>query len=345
MRKKIVIRCITDETKGFGNFTRCYTLAKSLQKYGYKIIFIINNNKTVINKLQKRKFNHFIIPKNFTYSTEWNFIDDIMNSVNSHVLIIDMREYAESISKKLFSKNYKTILIDDAFCQKAYADIIFNGTLSKQFHNYKIVNKKSKLYLGPKYFLANEEFKKSKKSIKNICKKKKYNVLISMGGSDPANLTLNILKSLINLSDIQITVIIGPFFKNTQKIIELSNKNNIILKFSPDKIWKEFEKADVVISKSGVTLYELVLLKIPTICIIAFKHEAQNAQFFMNKGCIINLGMYNILKKDQLPKTLKRLLDNPEKRKQLCIRSGKVMDGKGLNRTSQIISKIYDNYK
>jgi UDP-2,4-diacetamido-2,4,6-trideoxy-beta-L-altropyranose hydrolase len=345
MRKKIIIRCITDESKGFGNFTRSYTLAKSLQKLGHKIIFIINNNKTIIDKLQKKKFRYFIIPKKFTYFTEWNFIDNVMNSVNSQLIVIDMREYAESISKKLLDKNYKVILIDDAFCKKAYADIIFNGTLSKQFHNYEIVNKKTKLYLGPKYFMANEEFEKSKKSLKNICKKKKYHILISMGGSDPTNLTLVVLKSLINLSDIQITVIIGPFFKNTRKITELCNKNNVKLKFAPDKIWKEFEKADVVISKSGVTLYELVLLKIPTICIIAFKHEAKNAQFFMKKDCILNLGMYNRLKQDQIPKALKQLLDNPKKRKQLCLRSGKVIDGKGLNRTSQIISKIYDNYK
>jgi len=65
MRKKIAIRCITDKSKGFGNFTRSYTLAKSLRNLGYQIIFIINNNKTVIKKLQKRRFSYRIIPKKF----------------------------------------------------------------------------------------------------------------------------------------------------------------------------------------------------------------------------------------------------------------------------------------
>jgi len=344
MRKKIVIRCITDKSKGFGNFTRSYTLAKSLRNLEYQIVFIINNNKTVIKKLQKSRIGYRIIPKNFTYTTEWRFINNLMNSMNSKLIVIDMREYAEYLSKKLLGKNFKVVLIDDAFCKKAYADIIFNGTIPKQFHNYKIINKNVNLYLGPKYFLASDEFEKSKKLINEICKKKKYNVLISMGGSDTRNLTLFILKSILKLHDIQITVIIGPLFKNTKKILELSHKKNIQLKFAPDKIWKEFQKADVVISKSGLTLYELALLNIPAICIVGFKHEEPNAQSFMKKGCIINLGMYNMVKREQIQKTLRRLLDDTIKRKKMCKKAEKVIDGKGLKRSIQIISKIYENY-
>jgi len=340
MNEKIVIRCLTEKSKGFGNFTRAFTVGEELRRKGFEIIFLVNKNKIIINKLQKKNICYNVIPQKFSYKTEWQYINNFMNSIESKVILLDMREYSDNICKKLFKKNFKVIVIDDAFCKKTYADIIFNGTLPSKHHNYEIINKNSKLYLGLKYFIAKKEFYHYKKIISNIKKKKKYNVVISMGGSDPKNFTYFILKSITSLPQIEITVIIGPFFKNIEKIRKLiKDKKNVKLKFDPNYIWKEFHKADVVITKSGITLYELAMLRIPTICLVMFEHEAANAQLFMKKGFVKNLGKKKNIKSKQIEEELKSMLEDTQKRKKMSKVGGKIVDGKGLERIIQIITE------
>ena len=341
MNQKIAIRCIADPLKGYGNFNRSVVLAESLRKKDCKIIFIINQNNSIIRELQNRKFHFILIPKLFTYETEPSFLIDFMNLFKCKVIIVDMREYGEKISKSLMNKNFKIILLDDAWCKKAYADFIFNGTIIKQYHQYEKINKNAKLYLGSKYFLNDIKFQQYKKKISGIHDKKMYNVVVSIGGSDPDELSLFVVKSIMNISNIQIIVVVGPFFKNLIKLRNfVKNKNNMTVVYFPKQIWKIFQKSDIAISNAGSTLYELAIQKVPTICIAAVKHQIPYAKGFESKGFAVNLGFWKNLKSDIIEKTLMRILDEPTERKKMWLSGSKIIYGDGLSRTTNLILRI-----
>jgi len=339
-KKNIAIRCITEKSKGYGNFTRALTLATSLKSHGHRVIFLINHNVNIESLLVKKKISFYKIPNKINYDIENNFLLNLYEKNTFELLILDMREYGEIISKKI-SKFVPTILIDDAFSKNVYSDIVINGSINKKFHNYNIKNKKTKLLLGSKFFMANEKFLKNKKTNKQIIKKKLFTVLISIGGSDPKNLTSFIFNAIMNLPNIKIIIIIGPFFTNISKIKNLvKNKKNVLIKISPEKIWNEFAKADVIISKSGITLYELAIMGIPTLCISSFKHEEPSAKKFMKEKFLINLGMQNNVSKLLIKKNLSRLLDNTKQRRIMSTNGKKIVDGKGLFRITRIINAI-----
>ena len=44
LKKNIAIRCISENLKGYGNFSRALTLAKSLKRNGHRLTFFINSN-------------------------------------------------------------------------------------------------------------------------------------------------------------------------------------------------------------------------------------------------------------------------------------------------------------
>ena len=52
----ITIRCIANESKGFGNLSRAILLAKELNKNSNKIIFLIDKNLNAKNILQSNNF-------------------------------------------------------------------------------------------------------------------------------------------------------------------------------------------------------------------------------------------------------------------------------------------------
>ena len=172
MKKNIAIRCITEKSKGYGNFSRALTLATSLKRKGHKITFLINSNEYLESILKKKKFNFHLIPKKFNFQNESIFLLNYFKKHQIELLILDMREYGEILSKQL-SKFIPTILIDDAFCKNVYSDIIINGSINKKFHKYNVKNKKADLFLGPKFFMANEYFLKNKKIKEKIITKKK----------------------------------------------------------------------------------------------------------------------------------------------------------------------------
>ena len=343
MGKNILIRCITEPSKGYGNFTRSLTLAQNLKRRGHKVTFLINSNSFIQSILENKNFNFFILSKKFSSTKDTKFLLNFLKKNDFKLLILDMREYSEYISKQTY-KIIPTILIDDAFCKNIYADIAINGSINKQFQKYNVKNKNSKLFLGPDFFMANESFKKNQKLSKHFIKKSKYTVLVSIGGSDPTNLTLHVLNSIINLPNIKFKIIVGPFFKNISKIKNLiKNKKNIEIKFSPKNISKQFMKADVVISKSGITLYELAIMGIPTICISSFKHEEPSAKKFMSKNSLIHLGMQKSVSEKKISNTLINLLNDTKKRKLLSSNAKKIVDGKGLSRVTKIIELFLKN--
>jgi UDP-2,4-diacetamido-2,4,6-trideoxy-beta-L-altropyranose hydrolase len=342
MKQKIIaIRCITEESKGFGHLSRCLSLGSNLKKKGFKIIFIVNKNNSVIKELEKNKFKYILIPKILSYHNEFSFILKIMNLEKIDSIIVDMREYGEKITKQISNNFFKIILLDDGWCNLLYADIIFNGTVLKKIHKYIKINKKAKLFFDSKYFVTNLEFQKHKKKSLDINEKKKYDVTISMGGSDPNELTLKVVNSIIDLKNINLKIIIGPFYKNLKKLEKLiENKKFCSIIKSPDNIWKYFKKSDVVISNAGSTLFELAIQKIPVISISAVEHQILYANEFSKKGFSINLGFYKKIEEENIHVALSELLRNKAKRKKISYLGNNLVDGKGLSRTSNMITKF-----
>jgi len=335
---------MTDPSKGFGHLSRCLILAEAMRKKGFKFVFFINNYHQAIKKINRKKFNHVVIPSSFTYKNETRFLKKMLNSDTYEAIIIDMREYGQSISKNLSCKNFKTILLDDAWCKKTYSDLIINGTIIKKYHKYEKVNKNSKIMVGSKYWIMRDEFRNYRKKTSDIQEKKNYKIIISIGGSDQNLISLSIVKALLNFKNIQITVIVGSFFSNILLLNRLAkSRKNISIIISPKKIWKEFKNADVAISSSGNTLFELTFQRIPTLCIAAVKHQIPYCETLAAKGSAVNLGLWKDVNDSTITKALTKILNSKYKRRKMSISGSKVLDGKGLSRVIKSIEILIKN--
>jgi len=336
--KSIAIRCMTEKSKGLGNFLRSLELANKLRKKKFKITFFINYNKAIISELKIKRFSYILIPHSVPFTLEHNFLSEHLISKKFSAIIIDMREFGEELSKNLSKKNFKLFLIDDAWCRKAYADIIINGTFIEKYHNYKKINKNCKLFMGSKYLIINEKFQKYKKSNFEIREKNNYNLIISIGGEDPNNLSLKLAQHMVLTKRINVKIIVGPLYKNKFKLRTfVKNHSKFSLISSPKSIWGIFNKADLVISGGGTTLFELANQGIPTLCIPTSKHQIPYIKKFEKKGFGINLGYWKNFNFEQLNKKINQILDDILQRKMMNKNGKKIFDGKGLARTVNII--------
>jgi len=343
VKTNLIIRCLTKRSRGFGHLSRDLIVAKKLRQKKHKILFVIDKNPLAEKELKNNRFRYVILP-NFTPKKESEFIIMMMKKMSCHTILIDLRDHGEDLSRRLFYAKKKIILIDDAWCKKAYADLVFNGTVIKDFQKYEKINKFSKLFLGPSYFITNPNFHTHKKQLIEIRKKKKYTITISIGGYDPKDLTTKIVGILQLLSNIKLKIIMGPFFTRQKRLENLVKKNkNMKLIYSPRKIWKEFKQSDLVISNAGNTLYELAIMRVPTLCIFGLHEKAYVKEFF-NLGFAKNLGDRNKLNLDKIRKEVISILNNTKERKQMCSSSSHINFKNGLE-TIQIIDKFLKNKK
>ena len=335
----IAFRCVASVKKGFGNFNRSVILAEGLREKKHQILFLIDNEPKLIHELIKRKFQFSIIPKLRTTNNESLHIIDILKMKNIDFLILDSRDKGELMSQKISVTNIQIILLDDAWVNETWADITINGTMIKQYQKYKKPRKNSKIYVGTKYFLINKNFLKNKKFIKDIKEKNKYNIVISMGGSDLHGLTSKILDSLSLLENIHIQVILGPLMKKSIHKHQYDQKSITFVE-SSTTIWKTFKKADLVISNAGNTLFELATQRVPTICIPVIDHQIPYAEFFHKNGFAVNLGFWKNIKNKDIKNIVIKLLKNTAKRKKMSSKGNEIIDGKGLFNVIQIIESF-----
>jgi len=338
MNKLLAIRCIGDQSRGYGHFSRCIAIANYFSTKNYKVVFLIDDDKFIKNELSKFKLNFYQLPKFKTLSSQGKFLKNYLVENNVSCFIIDMREFSEKLSKEIKECTCLSVVIDDSSIKNVYSNILLNGNPIIKYHKYRILNKKTQLLLGYDYFLTNLEFSKNKKKLYEIKPKKIYTVVVSCGGSDVNNLTWKIIKEILSISNIKIQAIIGPLSKQEDIIKTISKSIEII--HSPKNIWKFFNQSDLVICTSGSTLFELSLQGIPCINIATVKHQIPYGLNFSKSKFGIYMGYWNKFDFSKIKPITENLLSNTIKRKQMSVVGKQLIDGNGMKRFEKIISSM-----
>lgn len=325
---------------GSGHIMRCLALADAFPK-DMQITFIIKEGREFIKLLENRGHEVKNIKNNLGINKELKEVKDTIKEKNIDILITD----SYYIDKKylLEIKKYIEVLVTIShYPLFPYpSDIVINGNIYAPDLNYSSLNGNTEFLLGTKYTLLRSEFWNIPQRTVN---KKVSNILVSVGGSDPLNLTPKILKSLaISNEKYRIDVVIGPGFKNISKIIKEVKKSSIeiLLHFNIKKISQLMLNSDLAISAGGNTLYELATIGTPAIVMLQAENQVLVAKSMENEGTIINLGFGNKISYKKLSDTINDLTKDFEKRKMMALKGQKITNGLG---TKHCVDKILNSY-
>jgi len=311
---------------GAGHFYRCFAVAEELYKKGKNIVFLVKSKKNLLAHLPYKV--PYIVLKGKTEIENINHCLILIKNIN--VLIFDLPFQNELYSKK-FAKN-KTVIIDDLGNKKVYSQLLFNGSIVKNFHKYTLENKLSKIFLGPKYMIIRKSFWKARTKTK-ISKTQIKKILLTFGGSDEKNLTKTILLHLLR-KKFQLSVVLGPTYPQNRKLAFLSKKySNLEIKSDVEDMTDLMQSQDLVISSPGITTYELACLGIPCIMIPFNMLQYSVAAEMENKGFGVNYGYWDN-NFHRLDLTISNLNDYKIRKRMHCA-GKKIVDGKGLFRISK----------
>jgi len=316
---------------GYGHLYRSLALAKEFIKRGEIIEFITYNNnvKSIIKShLGDININSIISLKKDVSQYKYIIIDVFQDSWATYKSLIKGGHESKFVS-----------IIDYAI----KTDFIFAiGLQSYKFkEEFLSVNKeeKTRIFSGNDFFIFRDEFSKS-----NLpeTKKEVQNVFISMGGSDPLDLTVQVLKSLEELDEkLNLKIVLGAGY-NERRTLSLESliaksKHSINLFKNVSNIARLMSDCELAMINGGNTRFELAYLGIPFIS-VAINQKQNEISYAAEKiGIGINLGVYNEISNKTIGKTFKNLISNFEKRKSMSLKMKKTVNKNGTKRIYELL--------
>ncbi|MCF6184509.1 MAG: cytidyltransferase [Bacteroidales bacterium] len=295
-RKKILIVVSGYNEIGMGHIYRVINIANDI--LNHEIIFLTEKKSNLgYEKIKSLNYNVLM-------QQNEDIKDDIVK-ISPDVIINDILDTSIEYMKGLKKICSKIINFEDCGDGSIYADIVINALYSEK-NIYK-----EKYYYGDKYFIARDEFIFSE--TKQITSKIK-NILITFGGTDPNNFTLKTLDAIYEYckkENIIIDVILGLGYSSFDS---LKKFKNITIKQNVKDITTYMNKADLIFSSAGRTVYEIAIIGTPSIILCQNQRETEHL-FASEENGFINLGEGKNISTEKLFNTFIDIANNYAKRK------------------------------
>jgi spore coat polysaccharide biosynthesis predicted glycosyltransferase SpsG len=269
----------------FGHLSRCISIANTVKNlYGLHTHFLMKDFPEGIAFARNSGQNVWILPLGVNKIQEKEEILNVIDKFGIGYFINDLpySDLDTSYFCELRNKGIKIVFLDDNRFVSPDVDVILNSSILATVNTQKTRNN-IRYLLGPDYFIFDSlpQFRKPEKRTNNL------KVLVTFGGSDPAGLTMKVLRVLSKESfpGVHFEVVLGPGYSDTEQTKKYADtflKNTIIV-CNPSDIYPFFMNCDLVICGGGRTLYELYTLKVPTLAIASIDHEAPVINAFLEQ--------------------------------------------------------------
>jgi len=325
---------------GIGHLIRCLALSEEFTKRGYNCNVISKiENEELISRIIKNKINFQKIKPKVTLEEDRNIVIKFSNEYDIDWIITDHYGLNSEYIKELKKNNFKVLSIDDTAQIHYYSDILLNQNIGSEKLKFS-TEKYTKFLLGTNYvMIRNQLLRRDEKNEKNTVEK----ILITLGGTDEDNLTLEIIKILEDINDkTEFLVLIGPLNPHENNIKDYIKEKGLKIKLikSLEDISNIYLESDIAISAGGSSCYELAYFGIPNIIITVADNQLNIAKELDNQEISIYLGIKHEIKREQLKNKVKELINNHSLRKNLSQNGKKLVDGKGKERIVNFMERF-----
>ncbi len=321
----IVFRCDGSPEIGSGHVMRCLTLAQTLRKKKYEIVFL--SSEETLKTVPALRDNEFSVQheEKLEYA-DW--------------LIVD--HYGLDTSYESNARNWtKNIMVIDDLADRSHdCDVLLDQTYGRKTADYKaLVPDGCKILTGAQYALLREEFSELRQGM-NRDFSNADRILISFGGVNPKSSTeyaLSMIEKYKNKS-LHIDVVtssgaksLSSIKKEVEKIKDMAF-HTIDLHLDTPDMAALMTKADLCIGAGGTTSWERCCLKLPSITL----ELADNQKFVLESlgkaGAIQNMGPIETIDKKEFLGIFSEFIGSTERLAGMSEKAGAICTGDGVDR-------------
>ena len=335
MAKNLVIRADAGTEIGTGHVMRCLALAQAWQDAGGQAIFAM---ATEVPNLEGRLKSEDVEVVHLAVkpgSAEDAFeTAGLAHQTGATWIVVDGYHFDSSYQRIIKDSGMRLLFVDDyGHTDRYYADVVLNQNIHAHEGLYAKRESHTRLLLGTHYALLRREFlgwQGWQRGIPSVARR----MLVTMGGSDPDNITLKVILALnqMDLPELEVNVVVGPSNPHEASLAEAVHRSPFTVHCSVENMPELMAWADLAISSAGSTCWELAFMRLPVLLLVVADNQNCVADRLEVAGAAINLGRQSAVSPLEISRALLRLLRDRGEREAMARSGRNLVDGEGAAR-------------
>lgn len=272
----VLIRTDASTALGTGHVMRCLAVAEQLRKRNCSVSFYMKESTD--------QMKYYVQQKSFRVVNSFHPVD---------LCLIDHYKIDRDWERKIRPFVKRIVVIDDLANRPHECDVLLDQNLVPNFTTRydKLVPTACKKLLGLRYLILREEFIQERGKV--LTRSGRVDrLLIFMGGTDPTNETIKLLRALRHVPThfSHVDVVVGEGNEKREEIEELCTMYEFHYHCQIDYMAKLIRRADFAIGAGGTAMWERCYLGLPTATVIIAKNQEESVTEADKQGLVWNIG-------------------------------------------------------
>jgi len=339
----VIVRCDGDAAIGMGHVSRCLALAEELRDRQRSVPVFAMRGADSAGAAAVRAAAFQAVPvvadEGADYGGE---LRDLVSSRGAAALVVDVRDALSRTSlDALRQRGVRIVSIDDGTDRRLAADLAFYPP-APHVEEMEWTGFAGRRYVGWEWVLIRREFATEAFTSPELSDSSPaIDILVTMGGSDPAGMTEFAIGALELLPmPLAVRVVVGPAFKRAEPLIDAiaRSKHAVQIARAPASLAPLMRASRMALSSFGVSAFELAACGVPAVHVCLTDDHARSSAAFDREGAAVTVGVFGQVTAEQLAGAVRRLIGDAGRRGRMAKRASQLVDGRGAERIAALVA-------
>ncbi len=314
---------------GMGHVMRSINVARALKEMDMPVYFLFDNESSATGLVEENGFSW----------SRYRSGRPALAEGPAGVVVMDINDDVSEYVRSFKKKGSKVLLIDNATKASGVADL----SITPSALMAESIGKDP--YGGSKFVIVGENFFRARKEMKVREHKMPLEVLVTMGWCDSNNITLRVLRSLSDMDDIHLTVVLGPDYTHMKSMeaFKSDKSGKFTFRHGVKDMAPLMAKAHIAFTALGTTVYELAFMGVPPVILSNYMEDDKDLASLKSLKAGVSLGFHKIVTDDEIRSTTRKFVEDAGYWLEVSERARMLTDGRGAWRIASIIAELYRN--
>lgn len=329
----LLLRADAGGRLGFGHVMRCLALGQAWQEAGGRAVFAA---ATLPKSLEARITAEGAVVERLPVEpggeADARETGRLAGRLGARWVVLDGYQLGVDVQERLKGCGLRVLAVDDYGHARRYAaDLVLNQNLQADAALYPHLGPSTRLLLGLPYLLLRREFWGWRGWVRPTPARARK-VLVTMGGTDPDNVTLQVVRAVGRLpaGAAEVVAVVGGGNPHGASLEEAARRTpGVELRADVRDMPALMAWADVAVSAAGSTSWELAFMGLPALSVVLADNQAPVAAALEHMGLAWALGEGTTLTLERISAALQELLADQPRRAEMSRRGRALVDGRG----------------
>jgi spore coat polysaccharide biosynthesis predicted glycosyltransferase SpsG len=333
----VIVRCDGGAALGMGHVSRCLALADALRdEHTCAVTFAMRDPDSAgIRAVRASGYDVDLVAtaEQDDYGAE---LVALARARAAAAMVVDVRDALSRASlEALRASGVRVVIVDDGSDRRLASDLAFYPPVP-QVEELDWSGYAGRWFAGWDWVLLKPEFA----AIGSDSQSAPVDVLVTMGGSDPAGMTEFAVDALNLLSmPLAVQVVIGPAFARAFELIDATarSKHSIQVVHAPRSMASLMTASRIAVASFGVSAYELAACGVPAVHLCLTADHERSSSAFAREEIALTAGVFGALRPRHVAEAAARLMGDAGRRMRMAARARELVDGRGASRVARLV--------